>query len=115
MVGKPLPAEPFVLGRHPDDRNWATEWDNFISRKHASVHYRDGKLHVQNAPSRQQSDLFNNVPADDFSVHHGESFRIGNTLFTLHDEDAPIEISVAAKEECPILENAERIRSVVSN
>ena len=42
--------------------------------------------------------FFNNVPADEFSVHHGESFRIGNTLFTLHDEDAPIEISVAAKE-----------------
>jgi adenylate cyclase len=49
-------------------------------------------------PSASNPIFFNNVPADQFSVHHGESFRIGNTLFTLHDEDAPIEISVAAKE-----------------
>jgi adenylate cyclase len=95
---KPLPPEPFILGRHPDDRNWATEWDNFVSRKHATLHYREGKLHVQKVPTAGNPIFFNNVPIEEFSLHHGESFRIGNTVFTLHDEDAPIEISVAAKE-----------------
>ena len=95
---KPLPAEPFILGRHPDDKNWATEWDNFISRRHATLNYKEGKLHVQKLSSAGNPIFFNNVPVDDFSLHQGESFRIGNTLFTLHDEVAPIEISVAAKE-----------------
>jgi adenylate cyclase len=95
---KTLPTDPFVLGRHPDDRNWATEWDNFISRKHATLHYRDGRLHIQKLPTAGNPIFYNNLPAEEFAVAHGESFRIGNTSFVFHNEELPIEISVAAKE-----------------
>lgn len=95
---KSLPTEPFVLGRHPDDRNWATEWDNFISRRHATLHFRDGKLSVQKLPTAGNPIFLNNVPADEFEIRPSESFRIGNTIFTLVDEEEPIEISVAPNE-----------------
>src|SRR5438094_2720584 len=48
-----LPAGPFVLGRLPGEGNemWATPWDNFISRKHATLHWQSGRLVVQKLPS----------------------------------------------------------------
>ncbi len=95
---KTLPGEPFVLGRHPDDRFWATEWDNFISRRHAILHFHDGKLRVQKLPTAGNPIFVNSVPAEDFELRPGESFRIGNTTFSLLDEEAPIEFSVAANE-----------------
>ena len=42
---RPLAAgETFVLGRHPGDGGWPTEWDNFISRQHASMTWDGQKV-----------------------------------------------------------------------
>lgn len=94
-----LPDTPILLGRHPGTPDgWATEWDNFISRQHANLRWADGKLTVQKRPTAGNPVFYKGVPTDEFSVTAHESFRIGNTTFTLIDEAAPIEMSIAPKE-----------------
>jgi adenylate cyclase len=99
---KPLPAgDAFVLGRHPGEGGWPTEWDNFISRQHATLTWDGGMLHVNRKPTAGNPIFFKGAPADDFAVQPGETFRIGNTVFTLvheEEEEAPIEVAASAKE-----------------
>jgi adenylate cyclase len=111
-----LPGEAVVLGRLPGDDGWATEWDNFISRRHATLRWEDGRLHVQRVPQAGNPIFFKNVPADDFTAFNGESFRIGNTVFTVHDEATPVELSIAHKELRQIrFENADqRVEALAS-
>src|SRR5947199_10859420 len=71
-------GESFVLGRHPGDGGWPTEWDNFISRRHASMTWDGAKLLVVRQPSAGNPIFFKGAPADDFAVYGGETFRIGN-------------------------------------
>jgi adenylate cyclase len=95
-----LPAGEFTLGRLPGEGNelWATPWDNFISRKHATLQWQSGRLVVQKLPSAGNPVFYKGVPADEFVVLPNEQFRIGNTVFTVIDEGAPIELSVGPKE-----------------
>jgi adenylate cyclase len=97
---KPLvPGEPIVLGRHPGDDGWPTEWDNFISRQHATLTWDGGALHVNRRPNAGNPIFFKGAPADDFAAMPGDAFRIGNTVFTLvQEEAAPIEMAASAKE-----------------
>lgn len=96
---RPLTAgETFTLGRHPGEGGWPTEWDNFISRQHATMTWDGQKLQVARKPSAGNPIFFKGAPADEFAVCHGENFRIGNTVFTLHDEVAPIEVAASARE-----------------
>ena len=69
-----LPAEPVVLGRVPGDGGWATEWDNFISRQHATLTWEGNRLHVARNPKAGNPIFYKNVPSDDFTVGNGESF-----------------------------------------
>ncbi len=107
---KPLPVgTPLVLGRHPGDGQWQTEWDNFISRQHATITWDGTKLRVVRRPTASNPVFYNGGPADDFALVHGETFRIGNTVFTLHDEAAPIEVAATAKELSKVrFENADQ-------
>jgi adenylate cyclase len=97
---KPLSAgEAVILGRHPGDGGWPTEWDNFISRQHATLTWDGGMLHVNRRPNAGNPIFFKGAPADDFAALPGEPFRIGNTVFTVvQDEAAPIEVAASAKE-----------------
>jgi adenylate cyclase len=97
---KALPAgEPVVLGRHPGDGGWPTEWDNFISRQHATLIWDSGILRVNRRPNAGNPIFFKGAPADDFTALPGDAFRIGNTVFTVVlDEPAPIEMAASAKE-----------------
>jgi adenylate cyclase len=99
---KPLPAgEAFLLGRHPGDGGWQTEWDNFISRQHATLTWDGTRLSVARKPSAGNPIFFKGAPTDEFAVHPGEAFRIGNTVFTVIEEEpaeGPIEVSASAKE-----------------
>jgi adenylate cyclase len=97
---KPLqPGEAIVLGRHPGDGGWPTEWDNFISRQHATLTWDGGILKVNRRPNAGNPIFFKGAPADDFAALPGEAFRIGNTVFTvLEEEAAPIEVAASAKE-----------------
>src|SRR5437773_8354903 len=95
-----LPAGPFVLGRLPGDGNemWATPWDNFISRRHATLQWQSGRLLVQKLPSAGNPVFYKGVPADEFTVLAREQFRIGNSVCTVIDESAPIEMSIGQRE-----------------
>jgi adenylate cyclase len=93
-----LPPAPLTLGRHPGEGGWATEWDNFISRQHATLYWEDGRLRVVRNPRAGNPVFFKGVPADEFALVNGETFRIGNTVFTLIDEVAPFEMSVEPQE-----------------
>jgi adenylate cyclase len=91
-------GESFVLGRHPGEGGWPTEWDNFISRQHATMTWDGSKLLVVRKTTAGNPVFFKGAPADEFAVYGGETFRIGNTIFTVHDEVAPIEVAASAKE-----------------
>ena len=94
-----LPEQPILLGRHPGTPDgWATEWDNFISRQHVTLQWSSGKLSVQKKPTAGNPVFYKGAPSEDFSLIAHESFRIGNTTFTLIDEAAPIEVSIGPKE-----------------
>jgi adenylate cyclase len=93
-----LPVTPVVIGRIPGEGGWATEWDNFISRQHATLAWEGSRLHVTRNPKAGNPIFYKNVPSDDFTVGNGESFRIGNTVFTVHDEATPIEVTLAVKD-----------------
>ena len=99
---KPLPpGEAFLLGRHPGDGGWQTEWDNFISRQHATVTWDGTRLSVARKPTAGNPIFYKGAPADEFSVQPGEAFRIGNTVFTVIEEEpaeGPIEVAASAKE-----------------
>jgi adenylate cyclase len=111
-----LTAEPIVLGRVPGEGGWATEWDNFISRQHATLVWEGNRLHVQRNPKAGNPIFFKNIPADDFIVVNGEAFRIGNTVFTVYDEALPVEVTLAAKDLRQVrFENADqRIEALAS-
>ena len=60
---KPLPAgEAIVLGRHPGDGGWPTEWDNFISRQHATLAWEGGMLRVNRRPNAGNPIFFKGAP-----------------------------------------------------
>ena len=54
-------GESFILGRHPGEGGWPTEWDNFISRQHATIQWTDGKLHVTRSPKAGNPVFFKGV------------------------------------------------------
>lgn len=84
---RPLPSDtPFVLGRMAGD--WATPWDERISRQHVSLRWWDGRLTVQLLPGARNPVFFRGRKQDAFSLKPGEHFVIGATSFTLADERA---------------------------
>lgn len=63
-------------------------WDPLISKLHATLTWRDGRLLVRKAPEAKNSVFFFGEPRDEFTIGVGETFVIGDTLF-LVQEDTP--------------------------
>src|SRR5689334_12471559 len=85
--------EPFarhIIGRQALD--WSTPWVERISRQHAEVVYRDGRLWVTRLESARNPVFFQGQRADHFAILPGEHFVIGETTFSLADE--PIAVSL---------------------
>jgi adenylate cyclase len=91
---RPLPPDEVKLGRRPGDRTgehrWSVEWDDFISGLHATLVWKGGKLQVkrrmQPEPTRNPI-FYRDRELNEFTVSPGESFVIGETQFTLYDEE----------------------------
>jgi adenylate cyclase len=82
-----LPANvPFVLGR--EAALWSVAWDEHISRKHCDAIYSGGRLHVTKLPTARNPIFFHGKDSASFSLRAGENFVIGNTMFTLVEEQA---------------------------
>jgi adenylate cyclase len=82
---QPLNGPTLKLGRKAPESDWACPWDSRISRFHATLTWRDGKLRVQRNPSALNPVYCRGQACDDFELHVGEQFIIGGTTFTLQE------------------------------
>ena len=86
---RPLPPNvPVVLGRSAG--TWAVPWDALISRRHAEVRWRNGRLEVRRLPTARNPILRNDQEANSFELGPNESFVIGDTTFTVASAEASI-------------------------
>ena len=86
-----LPEDlPLSLGRAED--GWSVPWDPRISRRHASLCWRDHRLQVTADPRAINPIFFRGEPSHAFELAPGEHFVIGSTTFTL--ADLPVKVSL---------------------
>src|SRR5436309_853057 len=80
-----LPEGVIVIGRDESNGPWATPWDPQISRKHAEVTWKEGKLHVRRVEAAKNPIFLRGMPSDEFTLEPGpgEQFAIGDTVFSL--------------------------------
>ncbi len=86
------------LGRAPRT-GWKVPWDQTISREHADLLLSADELTVRCLDTARNPVFFDGEPSTEFRLRAGETFRIGNTEFSLAEvefaPDAP-----ADAEEC---------------
>jgi adenylate cyclase len=82
---RPIPDGKTVrLGRAPQDADsFAVPWDYLISREHADLCWKDGRLHVRCLSTAKNPIYYHEKAVADFELKVGEEFRIGQTLFKL--------------------------------
>lgn len=86
-----VPSEGSItLGRTAEP--WAVPWDDLISRQHATLRWKDGRLTVQKLASGRNAIFFRGSEASSFEILPGEHFVIGHTNFVLTDEQANVSI-----------------------
>ncbi len=95
-------GQTVVLGRTAD--TWAVPWDEQISRHHAELTCRKGRLHVRRLPTARNPIFVRGQPIDAFELRPGECFVTGATTFTLTDSQASIIVRAPA----PVAEQAFR-------
>jgi adenylate cyclase len=81
---KTLPGETIRLGRLAADNTWAAPWDEQISRVHAELVWRDGRLTVRRLQTGRNPIFFKGREVgknEAFQVSPGEKFLIGSTIF----------------------------------
>jgi adenylate cyclase len=86
--------QPIVLGRSAG--TWAVPWDGLISRRHAELCWKNGRLEVRRLPTARNPILRNGQESNAFDLGPNEFFVIGDTTFTLSAEQASVISSVAA-------------------
>lgn len=79
--GLPEPGVALTIGRtsHP----WAVSWDDRISRRHASVQWDGMRLKVSRLAESRNAIFYQGRQQDEFSCAVGEHFVIGQTTFTV--------------------------------
>jgi adenylate cyclase len=80
-----LQPQPVMLGRLPEASDWSTPWDLLISRKHATLVWREGELKVRREPNARNPIIFHGKQSDEFSVGVGDRFTIGDTTFEVRE------------------------------
>lgn len=73
-----------VLGRTAEP--WATHWDDRVSRRHASISWTGQQLTVSRLPESRNAIFYRGQQRDRFALQIGEHFVIGQTTFTLVDQ-----------------------------
>jgi adenylate cyclase len=98
---RPLPeARVVVLGRSPD--TWApVPWDEQVSRRHAELCWRGGRLQVRRLPEARNPLYVRGEAQEAFELRPGGCFVCGQTTFTLTDDH-----SVLAPQPLPVTEQA---------
>lgn len=73
-----------LLGRTAEP--WSVPWDSRISRQHATLQWSNNKLHVAKLPQARNDIFFHGQSHDEFAAAVGEHFIIGQTTFTVSDQ-----------------------------
>jgi adenylate cyclase len=73
-----------VLGR--TSQPWAVSWDERISRQHASMVWNGERLEVNRLPEARNAIFYQGRQCDQFYCSVGDYFVIGQTTFTLLDQ-----------------------------
>ncbi len=87
-----LPGQRIRLGRSPDQSDWATPWDSQISRLHVEFVWTDQKLEVTKAKLATNPVFYSGSPQKHFVVKSGEHFVIGDTTFSVVDDQALVSV-----------------------
>jgi adenylate cyclase len=82
---------PAVIGRQ--ELEWATPWDDKISRRHLRIAWRDGQWFVERLPEGRNPVFYRGHPVDLFALRPGEHFVVGATTFSLVDEPVALSLS----------------------
>src|SRR5579871_3239774 len=93
-------GETVILGRTAD--TWAVPWDDQISRRHAAVRWRNGRLQVHRLPTARHPLFVRGQTLDDFELQPRECFVAGQTTFTVADDH----VSIAAQTDAPFEERS---------
>lgn len=81
---RPLsPGKVVRLGRAPGD-GWAVPWDMRISREHCDIELKNDRLYVRCLDEARNPVYRLGEIAQQFTLHPGETFRIGLTTFRLN-------------------------------
>lgn len=81
-------GEPVVLGRIGGV--WAVPWDHHVSRRHASLLWNGQSLEIVRLPEARNPLFLNGKEVDRCSITPGGHFVVGQTTFTLADQQANV-------------------------
>ncbi|MEN6407615.1 MAG: adenylate/guanylate cyclase domain-containing protein [Thermoguttaceae bacterium] len=81
-------GEPIVLGRQSGA--WAATWDELISRRHARVRWNGRRLEVERLAEARNPLFLRGQEVDRCTLRPGEHFVLGQTTFTLADQQASV-------------------------
>lgn len=73
-----------VLGRTSEP--WAVAWDDRVSRKHATIRWNGNQLEVTRLQAARNAIFYRGQQQDKFAASVGEHFVIGQTTFTVLDQ-----------------------------
>lgn len=73
-----------ILGRTSEP--WAVHWDDRVSRKHATICWNGQKLEVRKLEQARNAIFFRGQQAERFAASVGDHFVIGQTTFTVLDQ-----------------------------
>lgn len=80
----PEPGVEATLGRTAEP--WSVAWDDRVSRQHAALRWNGRKLEVTRLPQARNAIFYRGQQHDQFSAAIGEHFVIGQTTFTILDQ-----------------------------
>ena len=85
-------GKPVVLGRAPVQ--WTVPWDSQISRQHAQLLWNDSRLQIEQLPSARNLIFYQGKPVERCTLAMGEHFVIGETTFTLVDDQINVSLDL---------------------
>lgn len=87
-------GEAIVVGRLGGI--WAVPWDHQVSRHHARLLWSGGRLEVARLADARNAIFLRGQEIDRFNLAPGEHFVIGQTTFTLADQQVNVSIDAPA-------------------
>jgi adenylate cyclase len=85
-------GELCVIGR--DSGHWSVPWDDRISRQHAEVTWTKGRLRVRQVPTARNPIFAWGRELTSFELKPGEHFVIGQTTFTLTEDQVNVSLAI---------------------